>query len=258
MMMAGTLRKFSILVLFVHVLGLYGQPESLFDKASEAYNQGAYDEALSYYQQILDSGSHSAALYFNMGNAHYKKNEIAPSIYYYEKALLLSPNDPEIQNNLVFARNMTLDDITPLPQPDLERFYRQLLSLFSIDGWAYTGIGFGLLFVLAYLFFLGSNTPNRKRIALIGSLVAMAFAILSTVLSLLRYQAYQKDNPAVIFAREIPVRSEPNERAEAIFLLHEGTKVQVQDSMDAWQKIELADGQVGWIPENALRLLKDF
>lgn len=256
--MATVLRKFSIVFLFVHALGLHGQAEGLFDKASEAYNQGAYDEALTHYQQILDSGSHSAALYFNMGNAHYKKNEIAPSIYYYEKALLLSPNDPEIQNNLVFARNMTLDDITPLPQPDLERFYRRLLSLLSIDGWAYAGIGFGLLFVLAYLFFLGSNTPNKKRIALISSLIAMAFAVVSTILSLLRYQAYQKDNPAVIFAREVPVRSEPNERGEAIFLLHEGTKVQVEDSLDTWQKIELADGQVGWIPAEALRLLKDF
>ena len=258
MSMAPIIRKFGCLVIFLLGMAAFGQGETLFEKASEAYNQGAYDEALDYYQQILDSGAHSAAVYFNMGNAHYKKNEIAPSIYYYEKALLLEPNDPEIKNNLIFARNMTLDAITPLPQPDLERFYRKVLSLFSMDGWAYMGVALGLLFVLAYLFFLGSNTPNKKRIALISSLVALAFSVGSTLFSFLRHQEYLRDNPAVIFAREISVRSEPNERGEAIFLLHEGTKVQVVDTLDDWQKIELADGQVGWVLENSLRLLKDF
>lgn len=258
MKIADTIRRFCALAVFFLGIAGFGQAEALFEKASEAYNQGGYDEALDYYQQILDSGAHSAAVYFNMGNAHYKKNEIAPSIYYYEKALLLEPNDPEIKNNLVFARNMTLDDITPLPQPDLERFYRNILTLFSMDGWAYMGVAFGLLFVLAYLFFLGGNTPNKKRIALISSLIALGFSVGSTLFSFLRHQANLRDNPAVIFAREISVRSEPNERGEAVFLLHEGTKVQVVDSLDDWQKIELADGQVGWVSENSLRLLKDF
>ena len=100
------------------------QENPLFSKATEAYNKGRYDEAISYYEQILESGSHSAAVYFNLGNSYYKKNEIAPSIYYYEKALLLEPGDPETLNNLRFAQNMTLDAITPLPQTDLQRFYK--------------------------------------------------------------------------------------------------------------------------------------
>ncbi len=189
----ATIKRFGFLLVFLLGTAAFGQAEALFEKASEAYNQGAYDEALDYYQQILDSGTHSAAVYLNIGNAHYKKNEIAPSIYYYEKALLLDPNDPEIRNNLVFAQNMTLDAITPLPQPDLERLYRNVLTLFSLDGWAYMGIAFGLLFVLAYLFFLGSNTPNRKRIALISSLVALAFSVVSTTFSFLRHQAYLRE-----------------------------------------------------------------
>ncbi|MEJ2162986.1 MAG: SH3 domain-containing protein, partial [Robiginitalea sp.] len=138
---------------------------------------------------------------------------------------------------------MTLDAIAPLPQSDLEKLYRNFLYAFSMDGWAVIGIIFGLLFVLAYLFFLGSRAPNKKRIALISSLVALVLAVSSTLFSFLSYQAYQKDQPAIIYAREIPVRSEPNERSEAIFLLHEGTKVQVRDSLNNWQKIKLADGQ---------------
>ena len=159
---------------------------------------------------------------------------------------------------LRFARNMTLDAITPLPQTDLQRYYRDLLFAFSMDGWAYAGIFFVLFFVGAYLFFLGSNTPNKKRIGLISSLVSLMLAVVCTALSYLQYQVYRKDQPAIIFASEIPVRSEPNERSTPAFLLHEGTRVQVLDSLDQWRKIELADGQNGWIPSDSMRLIKDF
>jgi len=234
------------------------QDNPLFDKATEAYNKGRYDEAISYYEQILESGRHSAAVYFNLGNSYYKKNEIAPSIYYYEKALLLEPGDPETRNNLRFAQNMTLDAITPLPQTDLQRLYRRLIFALSLDGWAYAGIFFVLLFVGAYLFFLGSDTPNRKRIGLITSLTSLMLAVVCTTLSYLQYRAYRKDQPAIVFAREVPVRSEPNERSTSAFLLHEGTKVQVLDSLNEWRKIQLADGQNGWIAAESIRLLKDF
>ena len=239
-------------------VGVTAQENPLFNKATEAYNQGRYDEAISYYEEILESGKHSAAVYFNLGNSHYKKNEIAPSIYYYEKALLLEPGDREIQNNLRFARNMTLDAITPLPQTDLQRFYKRLVFALSQEGWTYAGIFFVLLFVSTYVFFLGSKTPNKKRIGLITSLASLMLAVVCTTLSYLQYRAYHEDQPAIIFAREIPVRSEPNERSTSAFLLHEGTRVQVLDSLDQWRKIELADGQNGWITAESIRLLKDF
>jgi hypothetical protein len=234
------------------------QNEVLFEKATAAYNEGDYEEAVSLYDQILETGAHSASLYFNLGNAHYKQNEIAPSIYYYEKALLLNPGDPETLNNLAYARNMTLDDITPLPVPDLERIYNQVLLSFSMNAWAYAGIFFMLLFIGTYVFFLGSGRPNRKRAGLISSVIALALALFCTGFSFLRYRNYQDNQPAIIFNREITVRSEPNLQSSPVFLLHEGTKVQVVDSLDVWLKIELADGQTGWAEGDALRLLKDF
>lgn len=234
------------------------QNEQLFDKATAAYNEGNYEEAVLLYSQILESGKHSAALYFNLGNAHYKQNQIAPSIYYYEKALLLKPGDPEILNNLAYARNMTLDDISPIPEPDLERLYHWVLFSFSMNTWAYVGIFFMLVFVGAYLFFLGSGRPNRKRAGLISSGIALALALFCSGFAYLRYRTYMETLPAIIFKREITVRSEPNSQSSPVFLLHEGTKVQVRDSLDIWLKIQLADGQTGWTEGDALRLLKEF
>lgn len=254
-----TLRFFTTVICLLLTGGAgMAQNEELFDRATAAYNQGNYEEAVSLYEQILQDGQHSAPLYFNLGNAHYKLNEIAPSIYYYEKALLLQPEDPEILNNLAFARNMTLDDITPLPQPDLERLYRAVLFSLSMNAWAWAGIFFMFLFVALYLFFLGSSRPNRKRAGLISSGIALVLALFCTAFSYLRYRAYMENQPAIIFDREIAVRSEPNPGSSPVFLLHEGTKVQVVDSLDVWLKIELADGQTGWTEGDALRLLKDF
>ena len=257
--MKRTLR-FIVTIAALLIIGKQGvaQNEVLFDKATASYNQGNYEEAISFYEQILKEGEHSSSLYFNLGNAHYKLNQIAPSIYYYEKALLLKPGDPEILNNLAYANNMTLDDISPLPEPDLERLYKSILYTFSTNVWAFSGILFMFLFVGLYLFFLGSRHPNRKRIGLISSGIALMLALFCTGFSYLRYRAYVESQPAIIFKREITVRSEPNKDSSPVFLLHEGTKVQVKDSLDVWWKIELADGQTGWAEGETLRLLKDF
>ena len=101
----------AIIILFVCCFSMIGfsQNDSVFSEANTLYNNGKYAEAIDKYESILDSDQHSAELYFNLGNANYKLNNIAPSIYYYEKALLLEPNDKDIQNNLAFAQNMTID-----------------------------------------------------------------------------------------------------------------------------------------------------
>lgn len=234
------------------------EPATLFEKATDAYNEGAFEKAVAYYEEILDQDQHSAALYYNLGNAHYKLGEIAPSIYYYEKALLLKPGDTEILNNLGFARNMTLDAIQPLPQTDIARIYQGTLSLLGTDGWAYLGIAFMLLFVLGYLAFYLLRSPNSKRVALVASLAFLFLCIFSTGMSYLSYREYRADQPAIVFAGEVTVRSEPNQRSQEAFKLHEGTKVQLQDSLAGWRNIRLADGQTGWIPAETLRALKDF
>ncbi|SFR37376.1 SH3 domain-containing protein [Robiginitalea myxolifaciens] len=234
------------------------QGDSNFEKATEAYNSGSYQEALGYYEEILKSGKHSAALYFNMGNAHYKLGDIAPSIYYFEKALLLDPADQEIKSNLAFAQNMTVDAIQPIPETEIGRAFRGLIGSLSMDQWAIVGIVLMSLFVIAYLLYFGLSQPNLKRISLIAGFFMLVLSLLSTAAAYLSYNAYLQDQPAIIFSEVVTVRAEPNDNASEAFLLHEGTKVQVLDSLTTWKKIELADGQTGWMPAEGLRQLKDF
>lgn len=234
------------------------QNEALFKKANDAYNEGDYVQAADHYLKILDMGEHSAELYFNLGNAYYKLNQIAPSIYYYEKALLLNPTDSEIKNNLAYSQNMTLDAIDILPETGLANLYKRFTGYFSFDQWAEIAVVLMILFVLLYIAFYFFRYSTRKRISFIGSLLAIFLSIVSAVFAFIEYEDFKTDNPAIIFAQESQVKTEPNDRSQQAFVLHEGTKVNVLDTLDEWRKIQLTDGKTGWISSESIKLLKDF
>lgn len=240
------------------VLLCSGQNETLFDQATTAYNAGEFEKAIELYDQILDSGQHSAAVYYNLGNAYYKQNEIAESIYYYEKALLLSPNDDEIQTNLSYAQNMTLDAIGTVPKTGLSKLYRNVTGKLTFDQWAYLAVVSMIVFVLLYIAFYYFNYSSRKRWAFIGSIIALFICILSVLFAYVQRRDFNAQRPAIIFAEEIAIKSEPNASSAEAFVLHEGTKVNVTESLNDWDKIILSDGKTGWIPNDKLRLIKDF
>lgn len=251
------IKKLSILMLLMGFLG-NSQGTDLFDLATEAYNNGEYEKAIEAYDKILENDQHSAALYYNLGNAYYKLNQIPESIYYYEKSLLLNPDDQEVRTNLAYAQNMTLDAIETLPQTGLSRIYKSITSRLTFDQWAYASIFCMILFVLLYIAFYYNQYSTRKRFAFIGSLIALFLCIVFIVFASVEFSSYQSDNPAIIFADEVNVRSEPNTSSEDVFTLHSGTKVNVLDSLNNYRKIRLSDGKTGWIPANDLKVLKDF
>ncbi|WP_281541650.1 tetratricopeptide repeat protein [Maribacter aestuarii] len=250
----------NIIILFVFLTCLFakGQAEDNFTWATEAYNEGEFKKAIELYETILEDGQHSAALYYNLGNSYYKLNEIASSIYYYEKALLLSPNDPEILNNLGYAQNMTLDAIDTMPETGLSRIYKMATNRLSFDQWAYVGVFFMFLFVILYILFYYSQYSSRKRWAFIGSFIALFIAIVAVVFAYIQYDDFNKNQPAIVFADEVGINAEPNNKSDEVFVLHAGTKVNVLDELNDWKKIRIADGKTGWITSENIRLLKDF
>lgn len=237
---------------------LSGQNEEFFNKGVEAYNDGNYSQAISYYETILKNGEHSAALYFNLGNCYYKMNRIAPSIYYYEKALLLDPNDPDVKNNLAFARQMTLDAIEEMPETGIAKAYKASVGSLSYEQWAMLSILFICMGILAYIVYFIVRYSTHKRIALVSGLVLLILGCIFVAFAYVGQRSFENDRPAIIFADAIMVRSEPNRRSDPVFELHEGTKVQVLDQLEDWNKIQLVNGQEGWIPQEEIRLIKDF
>ncbi len=247
-----------VLLLIFSCLTVTAQNPELFEEATTAYNDGKYANAIEHYLQILENGEHSAALYYNLGNCYYKSNQIAPSIYYYEKALLLSPGDKEIKNNLAYARQMTIDAIEPLPESGLTKIYNSIIGQFSFDQWAYAAVAFVVLFVLCYLAYFFLRLSSQKRIAFVSSMTSIIVAFICLGFAFIQKNNYNSNQPAIVFADECLVKSEPNNRSSEVFLLHEGTKVKVLDGLEDYKKIELADGKIGWVHQDEIRLLKDF
>lgn len=243
-----------ILVLLFSVSGI-AQNDALFEKGNKLYNQGNYLEAIEAYKEILETKNHSAELYFNLGNAYYKLNGVAPSIYYYEKALQLDPNDKDILNNLAFAKNMTIDAIDTVPEAWTTKLINTIANYMTFDGWAKTAVAFIVCFVLLFIVYDFAYASVKKRMAFIGSMASLCFVIVSLVLAFHKFNLEKNDRPAIVFAQESKVKSEPNSRSEEAFLLHEGTKVQVLDTINNWKKIKLADGKTGWIPNADIKAL---
>jgi tetratricopeptide (TPR) repeat protein len=233
----------------------FAQNQSLFEEGNTLYNNGKYAEAIEKYKIILETNNHSEALYFNLANAHYKLNHIAPSIYFYEKALQLAPNDQDIKNNLAFAKNMTIDAIEAIPNAGFSKLIKKLTDIMSFDNWAKLAVSSVIIFVIIFLLYYFTYSTFKKRLAFITSNVFLFLAVISLVIAFHKYNVAKKDNPAIIFAQETVIKSEPNNRSQELFRLHEGTKVQILDTVSQWKEIKLADGKTGWIENEDIKQL---
>ncbi len=245
-----------ILVILVFVSALVqAQNPTLFEEANEAYANDDFETAIAKYEKILENGETSAAVYYNLGNAHYKLNNVAPSIFYYEKALQLNPADEDVQNNIEFARSMTIDDIPVIEETGFEKSFNQFISTFSYNTWAYLSITFSIIFVILFLLYYFSRKPLIKR-SLFGAAVFVFLLGGISVFFAFQQQEIQFNNQfAIIFSEEVEVKNEPSQRGDAAFNLHEGTKARVLDDYQGWVKIELSNGTQGWVENNNLKRL---
>ena len=252
------MKKFLYIFSLLLSLVAFTQNQSLFEKANTLYNEGKYAEAIDNYTAILETGKHSADLYFNIANAHYKLNNIAPSIYFYEKALKLAPNDADIKNNMAFSKNMTIDAIDVIPDAGISKIIKSTTNKMSFDSWAKTAVGLVFCFVILFLIYYFSYSTVNKRLAFIGSVSALILAFVTLAFAFHKHTLDEKDNPAIVFVQESKVKSTPNSRSEESFRLHEGTKVQVLETYNDWKKIKLSDGKTGWLASKDIKMLNDF
>ena len=227
--------------------------ESYFNSALDLYNQGKYSEAISQFQLIIENGEHSYALYFNLGNSFYKINDIANSIYYYEKALKLSPNEKDILNNLSYSQNMLIDKIDKLPVNQVSQFFNSLSNTLSINQWLLFGIAFLYVFLgTFFLYYFNNKAREKKNYFTISALFLVLFNVFLFI-GINRFENERNIISAIIFENKIDFRTEPNNRSDVLFNLHEGTKVIVKEELNDWTLIQISDGNTGWIESELIK-----
>lgn len=235
---------------------LFGQDyEANILKAEQLYAEAKYDSAAMNYQKVLDAGYHSAEIYYNYGNTFYKQDEIPSAILYYEKALKLEPGNENVLFNLRLANSRIQDKIESVPQLFFVRWYVDLFNMYSVDSWAKRSlILFSIFALMSLLYFLGKNVYIRKT----GFFLGLIFLFLSATGLFLTYKKAASQNnqaAAIVFLPAITVKSSPNANGVDLFVIHEGTKVQVIDKVGYWCEIKIANGSVGWVEIKSIQLI---
>ena len=222
------------------------------NNADTEYQKGNYQQAIRDYEEILKNGE-SAEIYFNLGNAYYRTDNITKAVLNYERARLLSPGDDDINFNLQFAHSKTIDKITPQSEMFFVTWYKSLVNFTSVDNWAKTGIlciVMALLLVLLYLF--GPQLMLRK-IGFFGGLAFFVIFLLSNLFAFQQKQALDNRTGAIIMAPSVNIKKTPAKNSTDQFVLHEGTRVDIIDKgMTDWRCIRVGDGREGWIETKAI------
>lgn len=249
------MRSLWSLIILLLTFSLQAQEEELFETASQYYAEENYTAAIKNYEQILAAGKVSAEVYFNLANAYYKTDSLAPSIYFYNKALQLAPYDEDIKNNLSFAEERIIDVIEETPKMGWAKISDNVINVFTVNTWAVLAImaSFALLlFGVLYYFY---RSPFKKRLCFGLALFSVSAAVLSVVFAFVQGNEQQNRRYAIVFDKAVEVHAEPNHNSETIYELHEGTKLKILDSFNGYTHIRLADGKRGWLKEDAVKAL---
>lgn len=233
----------------------FAQSDALFKKANNLYNAEDYKQAIATYEQLLSTKEHSSELYFNLGNAHYKLNQLAESIYNYEKALQLNPSDEDTRVNLAFANNQKIDKIDSIPLSGFNKIINEVINNYHFDVWAIVTIVAMFIFIVllgGYLFSMGTRI---KRLFFIIATVTFFIGITTLIFAYQQEENATKNVYAIVFEKESQVKTDPKLNSDQAFVLHEGTKVKVLESFDGWVKIKITNGSMGWIDSKEIKNL---
>lgn len=226
-----------------------------FENGNKLYQQEAYTKAITSYLKVLKGGLESSDLYFNLGNAYYKTNQMAEAIYYYEKSLQLNPVNQDAIVNLEYANRSIIDSIKEVPKSTFEKFNDTVLSVLSYDNWSKVAVSLSLLAGLLWMVFFFSTQPGIKKLYFTLSIIITATCFLSLGITFQQYQRTKSNVYAIVFTEEVSIKNEPRKNASEVFVLHEGTKLKVLDEVGDWQKIKISDGQIGWIDKKFIKKL---
>lgn len=229
--------------------------EKKFELANKSYLDGNFEKAKEYYLEIENNGYKFFELYYNLGNTFFKLGDIPSAILYYERAKRINPSDPDLNFNLEYANTKIVDKIEPLGEFFLVKWYKDVKNLFSSDGWAYIFIvSIWIIALLAILFFISYNLTVRK-ISFVSGIILILASLFILHFSISKRNEELDRNQAIIFVPSVYVKSSPDLSSTDLFILHEGTKVVILDKVSNWIKIQIADGNEGWIEQDKVEVI---
>ena len=229
----------------------------LADKAAgdSAYVHGDYEDAIKAYELVLQEGQ-SAEVYYNLGNAYYRMDDITHAVLNYERALLLAPGDADIRFNLQMAQSKTVDKVVPESEMFFVTWYHAVVNLNSVDAWAYIGLCALALAIVLALLYLFANAIWMRKVGFFGAAAMLLLFLVSSLFAWQQKSEFASRRGAIIMQGAVPVKSTPAKDGTDLFILHEGTKVNItDDTMLDWKEIRVPDGKQGWVETSQIEVI---
>lgn len=223
--------------------------------ADAEYQKGNYQQAIKDYEDLLKTGS-SAELYYNLGNAYYRTDNITKSVLAYERAHLLSPGDEDINFNLKFVSGKTIDKITPVSEMFFITWYKSLVNSTDVDTWAKYGILCIIVALVLVLIYLFAPVISLRKIGFFGGILFFVIFLFCNLFAYQQKKALTNRTGAIVMTSAVNVKKTPAKSSATQFVIHEGTRVEITDkTMQGWSAIKLADGREGWIEKKNLEII---
>lgn len=240
-------------ILFLYVPSLCAN--TFLEKAEQAYDSKKYQEAVQNYEQLVKDGYQSYQLYFNLGNAYYRNDDLGKAIYYYELARKIEPNDEDVRINLGIAAGKTIDKIDSKENFFITAVKTNVLSSFTTHTWAWLTC-FCIAGACVFFFlFMSADKLLIKRISFFLSCVLTITFFITYFLGYSAVKARYENKFAIILVKEIKVMNEPTALAKTKFALHEGTKIRVVGNNGSWLLIKLDNGNEGWVKQDEVGVI---
>ena len=244
-------RKLVTLIIFVFftsgILLQAQDPEIIYNEGIEAYGKEDYKLAIDKWERLLSSGYYSPELYYNLGNAWFKEGSVPGAILYFEKALLLKPFNEDYRYNLEIAKSYTTDRFETVPEVFFVRWYKMVSLLTGSNNWALISLILFILSLVLILIYLFSSRLTLKKVSFYLGLIFVLISLVSISLSYMNNQITENRQSAIIFSPVITGKSSPGNEGKDLFVIHEGTKVRIEDQIGDWVEVRLSDGNIGWI-----------
>lgn len=243
----------SVVILLQSVVGVAAENkglEALFSRANQAYGETRFQQAADGYQQLIQAGYENGVLFYNLGNAFFRLNQIGRAILNYERARFFIPRDGDLNFNLRYA-HLLVEDIIPESQgfESVKLFWLASMKLEELFwGFAVLNLFFWAILLLRLYLRADWNFYLLLVFLVFWFIVGLSFGI--------KWYQVETDDRAVILDQAVNVLAGPDAKDTLLFKLHDGTIVNHERTEEGWHLISLSDEKRGWVKAEAIERIR--
>ena len=214
--------------------------DATFKRANADYAAKKFKDAISEYESLVKSGQWNPSLFYNLGNAYFRVDDLGRAILNYERALAIDPHQPEARANLQLLRDRARAlELRP-------SWVEEHLDYLTRDQYTWlAAVGFwGALAIIAGLYF-----SERRPVVWIFALVLLGVIAAGSAAAVYELEKGAAGrNLAIVTGNNVQARVATAESAGSILALPPGSEIKILSTRGEWDYAALPNDLQGWVP----------